>query len=56
MKRYWRIGSEWRLPPARFNNDGTDNGDPTPTPSGDAILQEIGDDLLQETGDRLLQE
>lgn len=28
MKRYWRIGLEWLLPPARFNNDGTDNGDP----------------------------
>jgi hypothetical protein len=50
MKRYWRVGSEWLLPPARFP-------EPEPQPSsGDAILQENGDDLLQETGDRLLQE
>lgn len=55
MKKHWRIGREWRLPAARFNNDGTDNGDPTPV-TGGAILQETGDDILQETGDRLLQE
>ncbi len=48
MKRYWRIGREWLLPPARF---------PEPEPTeGSALLQETGDDLLQETGDRILLE
>ena len=48
MKRYWRIGVEWLLPPPRFNNDGSERGD--------GLLQENTDDLLQETGDRILLE
>lgn len=46
MKR-WRIGREWRLPAPRFNNDGTDNGDP----QQDYRITEDGEIRLTEDGE-----
>lgn len=48
MKRFWRIGIEWRLPPARFNNDGTENDIVT---ADDYRVTEDGERRLTEDGE-----
>jgi hypothetical protein len=51
MKRYWKIGREWLLPLARFNNDGTENdidADYRITEDGETRLTEDGETRVIE--------